>query len=152
MPTCVSSEGARPSQKNCLPQARSHSEAVLRLSGDPNRPSARRRPSVNARSGRWQLAQERSLLPESRTSENSRAPKASLSAVVGLSGGDGGGPAGRSNICRQTPTTSAPCANAAVAPRQASPHSSESIATAPEVARIEGMRGTLMLSLSCFAG
>ena len=90
-------------------------------------------------------------MPESRTSANSRAPKAILSVVSGLSGGEGGGPAGRSNICRQTPTTSVPCAIAAAATMGASTHSSANTATAPEVVRIEGMRGTLMLSLSCCA-
>ena len=54
MATCSSSEEARPSQKKCLPHAKFHRAGVLRCKGAPERPSARRRPSVKALSGRWQ--------------------------------------------------------------------------------------------------
>ena len=43
MRTCASSEGARPSQKKCLLQARFHSDGVLRRKGAPE--SAERAPA-----------------------------------------------------------------------------------------------------------
>ena len=129
MPTCSSSEEARPSQKKCLPQARFHSDGVLRRSGAPESASARRRPSVNARSGLWQLAQARSPPPESRASANSRAPSAIFSGLSGLSGGEGGGVAGRLNICRHTASTSPPCPMDRSGAMPSSRHSAKEAAT-----------------------
>jgi hypothetical protein len=139
MPTCSSSEEARPSQKKCLPQARSHSDGVLRRRGAPESASARRRPSVNARSGLWQPAHARFPPPESRWSANSSAPSAIFSGLSGLSDGEGGGVPGRLNICRHTASTSRPCAPGPDATISVKAQSNATTATIPMLERFRGM-------------
>ncbi len=114
-PTCSSSDGARPSQKYCLLQARFHSEGVLRRIAPPDVPRARRRPSVKASADWWQVAQERLPSPERRVSANNLAPRATRSGVVGLSGGAGGASTGRLKALRQAVSMSGTCARASAA-------------------------------------
>src|SRR5262245_12212437 len=63
------------------------SDIALRRTTSPVAPTARARPSVNASSGRWQLAHEYCPVADKRGSKNNRQPRATLACDIGLSAG-----------------------------------------------------------------
>ena len=121
--------GQVPQRRRVAPQGRARERACASA-------AVRERPLRPVAAGARAVA----LAGEPRVGEQ-LAPSAIFSGVSGLSGGDGGGVAGRLNICRHTASTLAPCAIAPDTPSGVRTQSNARAAAMPKLVRIRGMRG-----------